>query len=139
MLPHVYCYLKPVDLEMTKCFNRNITVSQTTLWSLQLVLCFVAAVECLPVHHHSADIFRSFRIIGFFFLSNFVSRVLLKPVLGAWPMLHIPLIVMNSLNLTESAFFITWVYSLLPKNLTIQNLFIMFGMLFSDLYVTSNI
>ena len=37
-------------------------------------------------------------------------------------MLHISLLVINRLDKTESAFFIYLVYSLLPKDLTIQNL-----------------
>ena len=34
---------------------------------------------------------------------------------------HISILVMNRLNTTESAIFISLVYSLLPKDLTIQN------------------
>ena len=46
------------------------------------MLCRVATVECLPVHHHNADyIFWSFGIIGFI-LSYLENSVLLKPVLG---------------------------------------------------------
>ena len=30
-------------------------LSELILSSLQLVLCHMAAVKCLPVHHHSAD------------------------------------------------------------------------------------
>ena len=39
-------------------------------------------------------------------------------------------------QLNRVSFFISLVYSLIPKNLTIKNLFIMFPMLFSGLYVT---
>ena len=47
------------------CFQR-ILLFRTYLSLLQLVLCRVAAVKCLPVHHHSADyIFWSFGITGF--------------------------------------------------------------------------
>ena len=42
---------------------------------------------------------------------------------GAWPVLHISVLVMNRLNTTESAIFIYLVYPLLPWDLTIQNLF----------------
>ena len=41
-----------------------------------------------------------------------------------WPVLHISILVMKRLNLTESAIFISLVYSSLPKDLTIHNLFI---------------
>ena len=58
------------------------------------MLCRVAAVKHLPVHHHSADyMFWSFGIIGFI-LSQFENRVPLKPVLVgrgggvAWAVLH---------------------------------------------------
>ena len=48
---------------------------------MQLVLCHVAAVKCVPIHHHSAHyIFWSFGIIEFIF-SHFENRVLHKPVL----------------------------------------------------------
>ena len=39
-------------------------------------------------------------------------------------MLYISLLVMDRLNSTLSAIFIPLVYSLLPKDLTVQNLFI---------------
>ena len=49
---------------------------------LQLMLCRVAAVKRLPVHHHSADyISWSFRITGFI-LSYYENRVLFKPMVG---------------------------------------------------------
>lgn len=41
---------------------------------------------------------------------------------GAWPVLHISVLVMN--NTTESAIFIYLVYSLLPNDPIIQNLFV---------------
>ena len=66
---------------------------------------------------------RSFGITEFI-LSHFENRVLPKPVLGAWPVLHISLLVMNRLNLTESAIFIWMMKSLFPKDLINQNLFI---------------
>ena len=51
------------------------------LSSLQLVLCRMAAVKRLPVHHHTADyIFWSFGIIEFIQI-YFSSRVWFKPVL----------------------------------------------------------
>ena len=37
-------------------------------------------------------------------------------------MLHISVLVMNRLNTTESAIFIYLVYSLLPKDLAVENL-----------------
>ena len=56
--------------------------SKLILSLLQLVLCRVAAVKRLPVHHHSADyLFWSFGIIGFI-LSQLENRAPLKPVLG---------------------------------------------------------
>ena len=58
--------------------------SELVLSSLQLVLCRVAALKYLPVHHYYylADyIFWSFGIIGLI-LSQFENRVQLKPVLG---------------------------------------------------------
>ena len=74
--------------------------------------------------YHSADyIFWSFGITEFI-LSSLENKVLLKPVLGVWPVLHISLPVMNRLNTTESAIFISFVYSLLPKDLTIQDVLI---------------
>ena len=81
------CSLLPKDL-----------TTQKSLSLLVLVLCRVAVVKRLPVHHHSADyIFWSFGIVGFI-LSYFENKVLLKPVLGAWrPVLHISLLVMNRL------------------------------------------
>ena len=39
-------------------------------------------------------------------------------------MSHISFLIMNKLNLTESDIFISLMYSVLPKALTIQNLFI---------------
>ena len=55
------CSLLPEDLQ-----------SELILSSLQLVLCRLSAVKCLPVHNHSADyVFWPFGII-----------VPLKPVLG---------------------------------------------------------
>ena len=60
-------------------------ISELILSSLQLVLCRVAAVKRLPVHHHSAyyicSLFWSFGIIGLI-LSQFCKIVPLKPVLG---------------------------------------------------------
>ena len=65
------CFLLPKDLH-----------SELISSSLQLVLCRMAAVKRLPVHHHSADyVFSVFWIIGLI-LSPFENRVLLKPVLG---------------------------------------------------------
>ena len=56
--------------------------SELILSSLQLVLCRVADVKRLPVHHHSTDsiIFMSFGII-WLILSQYENRVPLKPVL----------------------------------------------------------
>ena len=53
-------------------------------------------------------------------------------------MLHNSLLVMNRLNLTGSAFFMFWGYSLLQKDLTIQKLrysFIPLNMLFLSPWV----
>ena len=46
-------------------------------------------------------------------------------MLGAWPVLHISLLVMNRLNKTEFAIFISLMWSLLPKALTNLNLFLL--------------
>ena len=62
----------------------------------------------------------------------FENRVPHKPVLvggggggaGACPVLHIPLLVMNSLNKTEFAISISLMLSLLPKDLINQNLLV---------------
>ena len=44
---------------------------------------------CLPVHHHSAEyIFWSFGVIGLI-LRYLEKIVLLKRVLGVWPVLHV--------------------------------------------------
>ena len=90
--------------------------------SLQPVLSRVAAVKHLPVHHYSTDnILRSFGIIEFM---SFENRVPLRPVLGAWPVLNFSLLTMNRLSKTEFAVFISLTRSLLPKDLTNQNLII---------------
>ena len=71
------------------------------------------------VHHHSVDyIFWSFGIIVFI-RNHFENRVLLKPVSGAWSVLHISVLVINRLSTTEYTIFIYLVHSLLSKNLTI--------------------
>ena len=51
---------------------------------------------------------------------------MVKPVLGGgggggW---HMAVLVMNRLNITEPAIFVYLAHSLLPKNLTIQDLYI---------------
>ena len=97
---------------------------RSSISSLQLLLCYVAAVKRIPVHHYSAD-----NIFWFFGInesnsSYFENRVLLKPVLGAWPVLHVSLLVMNRLDTTEFATFIILMFFFLPKDLTIQNLII---------------
>ena len=65
--------------------------SELILSSLKPVLCLVAAVKCLPVHHHSVDYtFWSFGILGPI-LSEFENRVPLMAVLGVgtgWAVLH---------------------------------------------------
>ena len=64
------CSLLPEDLH-----------SELILSSLKLVLCRVAAVKGLLVHHHSADnIFWSFLVIGLI-LSHSENRIPLKPLL----------------------------------------------------------
>ena len=61
-------------------------------------------------------------------LNYFENRVLLNPVLGGgggrMAGVAISVLVMNRLNTTESAIFIYFMYPMLPKDLTIQNLFI---------------
>ena len=52
---------------MRSLLSKDLT-NQNYLFSLQLVLCLVAAVKCLPVRHPSADyIFWSFEFIEFSF------------------------------------------------------------------------
>ena len=66
---------------LTETFHSAFTI-MTYLSSLQLVLCHVAIIICLPVHHHSADyISGPLRSLGSFRFI-FGNRVLLKPVLG---------------------------------------------------------
>ena len=52
----------------------------------------------------------------------FENRFLLKPVLEGCPVFHISLLVMNRLNLTKSAVFVSSMHYLLTKELFIQNL-----------------
>ena len=77
------------------------------------MLCRVAAVRRLPIYHHiQNDILWSFGISGSI-LSHFEnSLVLLKPVLGA----VIGVAYLTSIK-TESAVFMSLVFSLLPKDL----------------------
>ena len=66
-----------------------------------MVLCLVAPVKRLSVHHHSVDcIFWSFGMIELI-VNHFENRVPLKPVLGAWLLLYISLLVMNRLSKSE--------------------------------------
>ena len=89
------CTLLPDDLH-----------SDLFLFLMQQVLCRVAAVIRLPVHHNSADYILSgtFWIIGLI-LSQFESKVSLKPVLGVGvgSVATITCLPMNRLNKTESA------------------------------------
>ena len=48
-------------------------------------------------------------------IESFENRVSLKPVLGAWPVLHISLLIMNRLNKSEFAIFIFFDVVLAPK------------------------
>ena len=87
---------------------------------MQQVLCRVAAVIRLPGHHNSADYIFSgtFWIIGLI-LSQFESKVSLKPVLGVGVGSVAPIILlhMNRLNKTESAIFVPLMCSLLLDDL----------------------
>ena len=49
---------------------------------------------------------------------------MLKPMLGAWPVLYISVLDMSRLSTTKSVIFIYLVHSSIPKDLVIQNLFI---------------
>ena len=93
--------------------------------SLQLVLCRMAAVKRLPVHHHCANyIFWLFGII-WFILSHFENKSLLEPVLGSVTNVAYFSTCHEQTQLNRVCyFFVTLVNSLLPKDLTIQNLFI---------------
>ena len=78
----------------------------------------------LPVHHHSADyIFWSFGIIEFIF-SHLKIEFRLSWCLGAWAVLNISLLVMNRINKTEFAIFISLILPLPPNGLAYQNLLI---------------
>ena len=46
------------------------------------MVCRVAAVKCLPVHHHSADYIFFVLWDHWLILSQFENKVPLKPVLG---------------------------------------------------------
>ena len=69
----------PVLHEQLNCvFYGVFLLFRTYLSSLQLMLCCVAAVKSLPVHHYSAVIFSvPFGIIGFI-LSYFENRIQLR-------------------------------------------------------------
>ena len=64
------------------------------------MLCRVAAVKRLPIHHHSADYIFAGPLESFdLILSYFENRVPLKPVLvGNVASVHISLLIMNRLN-----------------------------------------
>ena len=59
-----------------------------------------------------------------FILKNKKIEIRLSRCLGAWPVLHTSLLVMGRLNKTEFAIFISLMKSLIPRDLTNQNLFI---------------
>ena len=50
----------------------------------------VELVKLLPVHRHSVDIFHILVLQEYWILRE--SRIPLKPVLGAWELLHFPLV-----------------------------------------------
>ena len=52
------------------------------------------------------------------------NRVPLKPELGAWPVFPSSYLLMNRLNKIEFAIFISLMWSLLPQDLTNQNLLV---------------
>ena len=56
-------------------------------------------------------------------LSYFENRVLLKPALGVWSVLHASLLVIDRPDKTESAIFFSLVFFLFPRAITFQNLF----------------
>ena len=70
-------------------------------------MCRVAAVKHLPVHNHSADYIFMILLDHWGYILSFENRVPLKPVLGAWLLMQISLPVMNRLNKTEFAIFIS--------------------------------
>ena len=103
------CSLLPRDLH-----------SELISFSLQLLLCLVAAVKRLPMHHHSADYIFSGLLVLFgigLILSQFENRVLLVGSKGRGQCCTITLLHMNRLNKTESAIFVFLMYFLLPKDL----------------------
>ena len=107
------CSLLPEDLHLELTFSFS---------SLQLVLCCMAAVKRLPVHHLSADyIFWSFGIIRLI-LSQFECGVTLKlkPVLGGGggrrQCCTITLPHINRFIKTESAIFVSLTSSLLSDD-----------------------
>ena len=100
-------------------FFYMILLFRTYLSPLQLLLCCVAAVKRLPVHHYSAYyIFWSFGIIEFIYNNFEKNRVLLNPMLGGVAD-DAYFSTGQELNKTESATFINLEYSFRLKTLTI--------------------
>ena len=93
------CSLLPEDLQ-----------SELILSSLQLALCRVSAVKCLPVHNHSANyVFWPFGIIVPLSSAEAGSR-------GRGQCCIFTLLHTSRLNKTESAIFVTLMCSLLPED-----------------------
>ena len=91
----------------------------------------MAAVKPLPVHHLNADyiMFWSFRIIEFIFgITEYIfileNRIPLRPVLGGVSGVALFITGHEQTQKTEFAIFISLMWSLLPEDLTNQNLFI---------------
>ena len=92
------------------------------LSSLLLVLCHVAATKHHPVHHHGAYyIFRCFGVTEFI-LNHFKNRVPLKLVLKDVLTVAHFITGHERTQLNRVCRFISLLYSLLSKDLTIQNL-----------------
>ena len=63
----------------------------------------VEFVKLLPVHRYSVAIFHVLALREYWVLTDI--RILLKPVLEACELLHFLLVLINRLNITESAIF----------------------------------
>ena len=85
---------------------------------------WLLTVKSLPVHHYKTDyIFWTFGIIEFIFSHLKIEFRLIKPVLGGVVGVAHLITGHEQTNTTESAIFIALMWSLLPKDLTI-NLFV---------------
>ena len=66
------------------------------------------------MHRYTLDIFHILVLQEYWILTEI--RILLKPLLGAWELLHFPLVLMNRLKKAESAVFLYCRFSLFLKH-----------------------